>query len=238
MTTTTATGQVGAAYASCRARIGELVRAAGDERATATVVPACPEWSVHDVVAHLAGVVADALAGNLDGVATDPWTAAQVEARRGRTVDEVVDEWDAAAPAFEAFLDAVGDPGRQAVLDAVTHEQDIRGALGERGGRDADAVHIGLSFVAPRFVDAAAERGVAVRVVSDDGATFGPADAPLTLSASAFELVRALTGRRSAEQLRAMAWGGDLSGTGMDMEGVIAAFTWGPFTPAASPVEE
>jgi uncharacterized protein (TIGR03083 family) len=232
MTTTTTTGQVGAAYASCRARIGELVRAAGDERATATVVPACPGWSVHHVVAHLAGVVADALAGNLEGVATDPWTAAQVDARRGRTVDEIVDEWDAAAPAFEAFLDAIGDPGRQAVLDAVTHEHDIRGALGRPGGREADAVRIGLGFIGPRFVEAAGERGVQVRVVSDHGHVYGREDAPLTLSGSPFDLVRALTGRRSPDQLRAMAWDGDAS------DAVIAAFTYGPFTPATSPIEE
>lgn len=155
-TTTTTTGEVGAAYASCRGRIGELVRAAGDGKAKASVVPACPEWSVHDVVAHVAGVVADALAGRLDGVATDPWTAAQVDARRDRSVDEVLEEWETGAPTFEGLLDAIGDPGRQAVLDVVTHEHDIRGALGAAGARDSDAVRIGLGFVAPRFIEAAA----------------------------------------------------------------------------------
>jgi hypothetical protein len=32
--------------------------------------------SVHDVVAHLAGTVTDVLGGRLDGVGSDPWTAA------------------------------------------------------------------------------------------------------------------------------------------------------------------
>lgn len=227
------TGDVGAAYASCRGRIGELVRTAGDSTAKATSVPTCPEWSVHDVVSHLAGVVADALAGNLDGVATDAWTAAQVDARRERPVDEMLDEWDTAAPAFEGFLDAVGDPGRQAVLDIVSHEHDIRAALGKPGGRDADALRIGLSFVGPRFVEAAAERGAAVRVVSDDvgGFAFGADDATVTLTGDAFDLVRALTGRRSVEQLRSMKWEGDC-------EAVLPAFTFGPFTPAPVAIEE
>ena len=235
--TTTGSGEVGAAYASCRGRIGELVRAAeaGGSHVKATVVLACPEWSVHDVVAHLAGVVADALAGNLDGVATDPWTAAQVEARRDRPVTEVLGEWDESAPTFEGVLDAVGDPGRQAVLDIVTHEHDIRSALRAPGARDSDAVHIGLGFIGPRFVEAAAqEHGLSVRIVADDvdGTSFGAADAPFTLTASPFELVRALTGRRSADQLRAMKWDGDCS------DDMIGAFTYGPFTPAASPIEE
>ena len=232
--TTTTTGEVGAAYASCRGRIGALVRAAGDNTVKASTVPACPEWSAHDVVAHLAGVVSDALAGNLDGVATDPWTAAQVEARRDRPVDEVLDEWDTGAATFESVLDAVGDPGRQAVLDVVTHEHDIRGALGAAGARDSDAVRIGLGFVAPRFVDAAAaQHGLSVRIVADDGdgTSFGAVDAPFTLTAAPFELVRALTGRRSVEQLAEMKWEGDCSV-------VIPAFTYGPFAPAAVPIEE
>lgn len=74
-----AVGDVAAAYAGCRARITDLARWL-DEPQAATTVPTCREWSVHDVVAHVTGIVDDALAGRLDGVATDPWTAAQVDA--------------------------------------------------------------------------------------------------------------------------------------------------------------
>lgn len=72
-----------------------------------------------------------------------------------------------------------------------------------------------------------------MRVVAggSDGVSFGAEDAPFTLTASPFELVRALTGRRSIEQLAEMKWEGDCSA-------VIPAFTYGPFTPAASPIEE
>lgn len=32
----------------------------------ARTVPACPEWTVHQLIAHLAGVAADTTAGRLD----------------------------------------------------------------------------------------------------------------------------------------------------------------------------
>jgi hypothetical protein len=73
---TTALGELGTVYEGGRRRILELV-ADLDDRAVATPVPACPEWSVQDVVAHLTGVCADIMAGNVAGAATDPWTAAQ-----------------------------------------------------------------------------------------------------------------------------------------------------------------
>jgi hypothetical protein len=37
------------------------------------IVPACPQWTVHDVVAHLAGGCGDVLAGDIEGVTTAAW---------------------------------------------------------------------------------------------------------------------------------------------------------------------
>lgn len=223
---------VGDAYAGCRRRLTELVRPLSDEQAEMPV-PACPLWRVHDVISHVAGVVDDALAGRLEGVATDPWTEAQVEARRDTPVGEILDEWDAAAPAFEALLDPIGPPGRQAVLDLATHEHDVRGALRAAGARDADAVAIGAAFIVPILVASAAERGIALRVeVAGDGDAAGAAaaaagsEAGLVLRGTAWELMRAITGRRSADQLRELEW------EGFD-EAVLAAFEFGPFRPAA-----
>jgi uncharacterized protein (TIGR03083 family) len=223
-------GEVGDAYAGCRARIaaltGDLDGAAG-----ATPVPTCPDWTVHDVVAHVAGVVDDVLGGRVDGVATDPWTAAQVDARREVPVADILATWQAQAPAFEAVLDDFGMSGRQAVLDVFTHEHDIRTALGRPGARDADAMEIGLGFLLPRFVAAAAEAGVAVQVQVKGAGTHGPEDAAARLSASPFELMRALTGRRSLDQVRAMAWKGN-------PEPVLGTLTYGPFRPAPQAIVE
>jgi len=73
----TVMGEVAIAYAGSRARITALVGGIDRERAS-TMVPTCPEWSVHDVVSHLAGGVADALSGNLEGLGSEEWTAAAV----------------------------------------------------------------------------------------------------------------------------------------------------------------
>jgi hypothetical protein len=61
--------ELGSIYQETRERIVELVRPVCADAPTAPV-PACPEWSVHDLMAHMTGNCADILAGNIDGVAT------------------------------------------------------------------------------------------------------------------------------------------------------------------------
>lgn len=129
---------VGAVYAEGRERVSGLV-AELDVAGAATVVPACPAWSVKDVLAHLTGICADIMAGNIEGVATDPWTAAQVDARRSATIGEVVAEWNEVAPQVEAMAAGFGPAGHQWVGDFATHEHDVRGALGRPGARDSQA---------------------------------------------------------------------------------------------------
>jgi hypothetical protein len=51
------------------------------------------------------------------------------------------------------------------------------------------------------------------------------------LTVSTFEALRALTGRRSPDQLRAYDWSGDPAPW-------LDGFTWGPFTPAAASIDE
>ena len=226
-------GEVADAYAGCRRRIAQLTEGL-DDSAVAVRVPACPRWSVHDVVAHVSGVVDDALAGRLEGVATDPWTAAQVDARRGRPVADMLAGWHEQAPAFEEMLEDIGDPGRQAVADVVTHEHDIRGALERPGARDSDAVGVGLSFVGARFTaDVAPSHGLSVRVEAADGATYGDDDAAVVLRGASFELLRAMTGRRTVEQIRAMDWSG-----AVDLDRLVPVFTFGPFRPTLEIVEK
>ena len=220
------------AYRGCRERIADLVRDLDDDAAS-TLVPACPAWTVHDVLAHLAGAIADALEGRLDGIATDPWTAAQVEARKGVPLAEIVEEWNDKAPRIEALMDGAAAIGRQAVTDVVSHEHDIRGALGTPGARNSDAMPIALGFALPQLVESAASAGAALRVCSTDGTEYGAsaADADVTLTAEPFELLRASTGRRSVEQLRRMRWTGD-------WKAALPGFWWLSLHPATTPIEE
>lgn len=218
-----------AVYRETRERITAMLDRCSEAEA-GRPVPACPDWTIKDVAAHLTGIVADILAGRIDGVATDPWTEAQVGARRDRGLAEVVAEWREIAPALEAQLGPGGAPA-QMIFDEVTHEQDLRGALQEPGARDSAAVGIGLDFVASSFVGSLAERGLGpLRIAADRGPVrmVGEGAPAATLRASEFELLRAISGRRTVDEIAALGWDTDPSPW-------LPAFTWGPFSlPAES----
>src|SRR5947209_3979434 len=140
-------------YEQTRSRITALVVPLG-RAAASTPLPACPAWSVHDVVAHMTVACSDILSGNIQGAATDSWTAAQVDARRATPLEELVAEWDEVGPKYAAIIDDFpGQYRRQAIGDVAVHEQDIRGALGRRGARDALAVEVSTDFLITAIVD-------------------------------------------------------------------------------------
>jgi uncharacterized protein (TIGR03083 family) len=185
-------------YRTARLRITELVLSLDDDE-LARAVPACPGWTVHDVVSHITGVADDALNGRMDGVATDPWTAAQVLRGRGMATVDLLERWTEQAAVFESF-----PLPPQAVIDLTTHEQDIRGAVDQPGARDTDEIHFAFELLAQRAV----EEVPGLRVEAD-GTAFGPDDATSTLRGDRYELYRAMMGRRSPAQLRALDWGGE-----------------------------
>ena len=123
---------LGVHYGFVRERISALV--AEIEEPAGLPVPACPKWSVHDVVAHLTAVVEDVLAGRLTGPPSEEDTAAQVARRKGMPTAQVLAEWAEMAPPFESLLSDVRVwPG---FLDVLAHEHDVRGAVSVPGGRD------------------------------------------------------------------------------------------------------
>jgi uncharacterized protein (TIGR03083 family) len=223
---------VGAAYAEGRHRITELLQDLDDDKAASTV-PCCPAWSVHDVIAHLTGVCADVLAGRIEGVGTDPWTDAQVVARRDAPLKDVLTEWNEVAPAVEAMAGAFGAAGFQWVGDQAIHEHDVRGALDRPGARDGETVHVGLRFMVPGFLEAVDELGLPVLEVQVGERTWrsGDGEPAVRLPLVPFDALRSICGRRSVDQLRALPWTGD-------PEPYLEAFTWGPFTPPATDVLE
>jgi uncharacterized protein (TIGR03083 family) len=168
-------------------------------------VPACPGWSVRDVVAHLTAIPEDVAAGRLAGPPTDEETAAQVARFRGRPLDEVLGLWATHAPSFSELLASLSI--WPAVMDVATHEQDIRGALGRPGARDTEVVRIGCDRVVGFW-----QPPVAVRVVVED-AEYLAGDTgdeePLVLNTTRFEAFRWRLGRRSRRQLADLDWSGD-----------------------------
>ncbi len=223
---------VGAAYAAGRERVVALVAGLPVEQA-AMPVPACPEWRVQDVLAHISGVCVDILAGRLDGAGTDPWTEIQVSARRDLPIDDIVAEWNEAAAQVEPMAKDFGPAGAQWVFDFSTHEHDIRGALDAPGARDADTWWISLEFITPGFHAAVAEHRLPpLRIVTGPRIWEPESVEPVeTLTADPFEFGRAISGRRSPDQIRAFDWS-------TDPEPYLAAFTFGPFTPRAADLVE
>lgn len=193
-----------AAYRDLRVRLAEILRDA-DDAACEQIAPATPEWRVCDVVAHLVGVTDDVANGRLEGVATDAWTANQVDPRKDRTMAELLSEWEKTGPRFEEVMAAVpGEVSGQALFDAFTHEQDIRQALGMPGARDSDAAEIAWEWMSNARSGA---NGPAIRVVTEYDDISSGGDGPaVTLRASRFELLRACTGRRTRDEMAAYDW--------------------------------
>lgn len=214
------------AYRSIRERVIELAGAADPT----TPIPACPDWTVRELVAHLTGVAADVVAGNLGEAGTQPWVDAQLAARADHAVADLVGEWATTGPQVDEICAALGDAIAQLVFDSACHEQDLRHALGKPGGRDG-ALDIALGWVSAAWAGQPAAPGALRLCAGATDVTRGSGPPTATVTLAPFEALRALTGRRSADQIRGYGWDGD-------PEPWLPAFTWGPFTPAAEPIAE
>jgi len=199
------------AYIGVRDRIIALVGTAN----SSAVVPTCPRWRVQDVVGHLAGLCEDWVSHHLEGYASDEWTAAQVDRFAACTVDEVFERWYGASERFVLLDDdhVMGPPARWAFGDAVTHEADIRGAVGAERVPDA-AVLLGLKGSISRWREILSRAKAPTLLVRAPDARewwLGtPGDPEATIvEAPAYEFFRALTGRRSTGQVRRWKWSGE-----------------------------
>jgi len=195
-------------------RVNDLVRSA-DGEALHRLAPATPAWSVHDIVAHLTGVVVDISEGRIDGVATDPWTARQVETRRDRETFDLLDEWYRHAPSIEDGIDRYGPAAYMFLADVVTHEHDVRGALGVPGARDSDAMELwwnALTHPSRAEMDEASAPALELELESGT-VVLGHGPPVASLRTTRFDLLRAATGRRSLDQIRGYVQRGELDPT-------------------------
>lgn len=195
-----------ALYRESRERIATLVRAASEEQ-RACRVPACPEWTISDTVAHLAANAADELAGSLSTVPSDEQTAAQVEQRRGWPLEEILAEWDSAATQIEPLIAA--HPFAIAwINDVLSHEADIRGALGA-GRPPAPAWTAALELARPIMVKRLGHLGELTILDGEHRFTVGSGHPATTIEVDTYEFWRAALGRRSRAQMAAWKWSGD-----------------------------
>ncbi|TCN33448.1 uncharacterized protein (TIGR03083 family) [Kribbella orskensis] len=197
-------------YAATRARVTKAAQALTADQLT-TRVPACPDWTVHNLISHLAGVAGDFVTGNLDGAPRPPWTAVQVNARQDLPVDAILEEWAETGPTLEKLIRS-GSTTHPLVchpyVDAGTHEADLRGAIGTgRPPREIWLAALDWMLPDPRPSD---EAPGTLSIITPDGTyQLGSGEPSAEVHTETYELFRAIFGRRSPSQIESWQWPAD-----------------------------
>lgn len=217
-------------YAVTRKELASFVSSLPEEDLDRPV-PATPGWSVRDVIAHLASVAQCTSTGDFprefffslgseQGIGLiNEWTERHLAGRRGRPLQDLLDEWESTTAEIARMIrgdvpwpdDVVPFADRVLVTDLTVHQQDVYGALGLAKDRDAAGIRIGFgTYVAGADLRIKASAGPSLRFVTETkDVVAGGGEPGATVCASRFELFRALSGRRSPDQVRAYDWDGD-----------------------------
>ncbi len=221
---------IAAIYDDTRRKVSDYVRGLPDEDLEREL-PATPGWTVRDVISHLSGDVACILQGDFpeqffaafgepEGVRSlNEWTREHIGSRRDLTLDEVLAEWETnSSELLEMMSGARPWPenipsfaGTIVLTDLAVHQQDIYGAFGDERDRDAAAIRIATAGYVAGMGWRLRAAGIAplVVVTEEKQRVAGNGDPAATVSASRFEIFRALSGRRNPEQIAAFEWQGD-----------------------------
>src|SRR5665213_1304111 len=224
--------QIDLAYSATKAELITAIEGGGP-LAWDTPVPATPAWRVRDVIAHVTGLAASGADGTTPGDLNlleqfrdlnvvsmrNAFADGQVECRLDHPPAQIVAEWDAAVP---MLLDRMqGDvPGVDPlplafdavlVTDLCVHADDVLAAIGLSPDRSRAAT--GIAFATYAFgVDYRLRAlGLPALGFRYDGKerTVGEGPPGATLTASRWELLRVVAGRRSRAQIAALEWTGD-----------------------------
>jgi hypothetical protein len=196
-----------AAYCATRARMAQIAAniAARDLRRT---VPACPSWTVFDLMAHVVSMPAAIARGESPPGTVTEWLQGLVEARRDQNVGELTEEWLSLDGAISAILNG---PGGVLFGDLAVHEHDLRGAVGAPD-HDALEVEVMLPRTLAGFAKPLRNAGLGTIEVRHDNRMWRSHDSEpgWMLDVSPWEAVRAVNSRRTADELRELPHGGDV----------------------------
>ena len=196
-------------WSRAQQRVITLVADLPVERAQ-VAVPACPDWSVRDLLSHMVGLGADVVAGDEPDDHNAAWTARQVERRRDRDLAALIAEWTEVADPLREWMRA---NNTRPLGDVIIHEQDLRGALNAPGAQDTPGLRTIRDRFVPRFA-ARVEGRPPIALIGDMWSwcsSGSPHDAAVVVRAGDFDLSRALLTRRSAAQLRAWTVRGEIT---------------------------
>jgi len=219
------------AFREIRLALSEQLEHA-DEGLWSTPIPVRPQWTVRDTIAMLAGFARALVEGAWLEDYSDAWSDPDVRrrmqnafyglilVRRDRTGPELLIEWETSGVRLERMMD--GDEqfpegihpfaGLTYLWAVVQNAHNIWNALQiESKVRDSQATGMVLeSAVYWLDMRLQATGAPALRIRSADKEwVVGDGIPKATVRAPAFELFRALSGRRSMEQIRAFDWDGD-----------------------------
>jgi hypothetical protein len=176
------------------------------------IAPATPEWSATDLIAHVAGIAADIVGGNVADAGAPEWTAAHIEASRGMSLEEQLAAWESSSEQVEPLLDTLHPTAAALTVgDLIVHEHDFRGVTANRDARATDGVWIALAAYVRRFGKRIKDAGLpTVRIRAGNEEWNAGLDTPeVELQDDPFELFRALTGRRTKDEIRKLGWDRD-----------------------------
>lgn len=189
-------------------RVIAIARQVGEQRADVRV-PACPAWSVRNLLAHVTSVAKltalDLPWGDDPQVTIDR----EVAERASTPMVEIADEWDAVLPILEDKL--AGNGPVPLVVDLVTHEHDLRAALGPDFRDHSAGLPEALSAMVQwvRYMDMVGNPGILLKTPTSQAVLGGPEIGCEVELPDDWELLRVLGVRRSKEQLRAYPQKGD-----------------------------
>lgn len=213
------------AYRRTRENITALVTRSPDTAFAG--VPACPGWTVRDLIGHLVHICESFIALEDNQIDLRP--------REGVDLAGLLDRWAALDGGLREALDRTPELRRRILLlDVLSHEIDLRVGLGETVEPSDHPAFPGALDLATMGFGLAVHGGKlpALRIDTPERDWMVGEGAPLaTVHGSAFDVFRSLTGRRTWRQIEELRWSGDPSATWSP------AFVWGPFAPPAKEVE-
>lgn len=171
-------------------------------------VHACPGWTVRDTVAHLLGTLTDVTAGKIEESASEDWSTGHIERTKGRSISDLAAEWHVRSNTTPGIFEHYG---ALLVADLITHEFDIKQAIGNVQGRDLQVVRTVALFYLGALDQAWREEGIApLRILTETTSLDIGGDNPdASVEMSWWEIGRVVSGRRSIEQVRALTWSSD-----------------------------
>jgi uncharacterized protein (TIGR03083 family) len=213
------------AYRASRENVSRLLE--GRPEAADLPVPACPEWTVRQTVAHMVEICWSTHGRLTGGPAAPPVPVADL------SLVELLGEWTTIGERVERSLADSARGGSVMAMDAFTHELDIRHVLAAPPPADHPAYPGALDVVIGGFSGSVSTLGLPALRIETPGAqwTAGTGEPITTVSSHRHDLYRSLTGRRTLRQIGELSW----SGPG---EAWSPAFTWGPFHPPKNPTEK